>query len=252
MPSAITGNVNSEFFNGKYKEIWRSFIPEALTKAETEFLMQVASLAKESKVLDLMCGYGRNTIGLAEKGIQVTAVDNLADYINEIEQQAGEKSLPVLAVCTDVLNFDPGGQYDLVICMGNSLSFFNREESLLLFSKIAGVLPAGGKLVFSTWTIAEIAIKQFQERSWNYVGDLKFLYEGKFLFNPSRIEFESIFISPDGETETKKGIDYIYSVAEIDRMLSDSGMTIKEIWSIPGKKKFTVGEPRAYFVVEKL
>ena len=35
-------------------------------------------------------------------------------------------------------------------------------------------------------------------------------------------------------------------------MLSRSGLGVKEIWSIPGKKKFTLGEPRIYIVAEKI
>jgi hypothetical protein len=27
---------------------------------------------------------------------------------------------------------------------------------------------------------------------------------------------------------------------------------MKEIWSVPGKKKFTLGEPRIYIVAEKV
>jgi len=36
----------------------------------------------------------------------------------------------------------------------------------------------------------------------------------------------------------------------MEGMLNKSGFQIKEIYSIPGKKQFTVGEPRAYIVAE--
>ena len=35
-------------------------------------------------------------------------------------------------------------------------------------------------------------------------------------------------------------------------MLNKSGLVVKEIWSVPGKKKFTLGEPRVYIVAEKV
>jgi hypothetical protein len=35
-------------------------------------------------------------------------------------------------------------------------------------------------------------------------------------------------------------------------MLNKTGLQLKEIYSIPGKKRFTVGEPRAYIVAEKI
>ena len=100
--------------------------------------------------------------------------------------------------------------------------------------------------------IAEIAIKQFKEKSWEYIGDLKCLYDNKYLFSPSRIETESMFIASSGKTEIKKAIDYIYSLNETENMLKQSGFAIRDIWSIPGKKKFTLGEPRIYIVAEKI
>jgi len=96
------------------------------------------------------------------------------------------------------------------------------------------------------------SIKQFNENFWTTVGDLKCLYNSKYRFSPARIETESIFIASDGNTETKKAIDYIYSLNETEAMLSSSGLGVKETWSIPGKKKFTLGEPRIYIIAEKI
>ena len=252
MPSARDENINNNFFDGYYKDIWRALIPEALTKAEVDYLVQEAGLKPGSKVLDLMCGYGRHALSLARQGINVTAVDNLDDYINEIKEIAGKEDLPVKALHEDVMQFQAEDKYDLIICMGNSMSFFNREDSEKIFSGIRANLNENGKFIFNSWMISEIIIKQFKENFWTTVGDLKCLYNSKYLFSPARIETESIFIASDGNTETKKAIDYIYSLNETEAMLSKSGLGVKDIWSIPGKKKFTLGEPRIYIVAEKI
>ena len=251
MPSSRIENINNSFFDGYYKEIWRSIIPEALTRAEVDFLIEKAQLQPGSKVLDLMCGYGRHTLALARKGIEVTAVDNLPGYVNEVKEISEKENLPVKILKKDVMEFQPTGEYDLIICMGNSLSFFNKEDSQKLFSKISSHLKPGSKFIFNSWMIAEIAIKQFKEKSWSYMGDLKFLSDGKYLFSPSRIETETFFIDPDGNTEVKKAIDYIYSLNETETMLNKSGFILKETWSIPGKKKFILGDPRIYIIAEK-
>ncbi len=77
-------NINDTYFDGYYKDIWRSIIPEELTVKEVDFMQQYFNLDTGSKVLDLMCGYGRHAIALAKKGIPVTAVDILDEYIDEI------------------------------------------------------------------------------------------------------------------------------------------------------------------------
>jgi len=252
MRSIQAENINNSFFNGYYKEVWRALIPEGLTKAEVDYLVNEAGLKAGSKVLDLMCGYGRHSIPLARMGINVTAVDNLADYIDEIKEVATKENLPVTPLQEDVIQFRSEDEYDLIICMGNSMSFFNEEDSGKIFSGIQSILKGGGKFIFNSWMVTEIAIKQFKDNTWAIIGGVKCLYSSKFLFSPARIETESLFIDSDGNTETKKAVDYVYSLNETETMLNKSGLAISEIWSIPGKKKFTLNEPRVYVVAEKI
>jgi len=143
-------------------------------------------------------------------------------------------------------------EYDAVICMGNSLQFFNEEDVIRLLSNISEHLKAKGKLFINTWSIAEIAMNSFKEKSWSKIGELLFLTESKFLFHPTRIETNSIIITDTGEKEEKTGIDFIYSISELESIFNKTGFQLKEIYSIPGKKRFTVGEPRAYIVAEKI
>jgi SAM-dependent methyltransferase len=251
MQSSQAENINNSFFDSHYKEIWRELIPEELTIREIDFMLQQFNLRLGNKVLDIMCGYGRHAIGLAKKGIHVTAVDNLSDYISEIKKAAKEENLPITCIETDVINFAATDIYDLAICMGNSLNFFNEENTIKLIKTISKSMKSGGRFLIHTWSLAEIVTKNFKEKSWSYVGDFKFLTDSKYLFNPSRIEADYFFIASDGTTEKKNGIDYIFSINEIQAMLKKFDFEIKDIYSIPGKKKFTVGEPRAYIVAEK-
>lgn len=244
-------NINDSFFDGAYKEIWRTIIPDELTVKEVDFMLPYFKLEAGSKVLDLMCGYGRHALALGRKGIAVTAVDNLGDYIKEIQQTAATENLPVDAVQAPALEYKTGERFDLALCMGNSLQFFNATDATTLLVNVASQLKAGGHLLINSWSIAEIALKEPGKRSWSQIGEFKFLSDNKFHFHPTRIETDTIIISPDGTTEEKKGIDYIFSLNEMESILATAGFTLKEVYSIPGRKKFTIGEPRAYLVAEK-
>src|SRR6478609_7240411 len=140
-------NVNNSFFDGYYKDIWRQIFPEKTTKAEVDFIVEEAKLDSSSKVLDLMCGYGRHSLELARRKINVTAVDNLPDYINEIQEKTRSEKLSLQCICIDVLEMEIDQEYDAVICMGNSLQFFNEEDVIRLLSNISEHLKAKGKLV---------------------------------------------------------------------------------------------------------
>jgi len=244
-------NINDTFFEGYYKEIWRTSIPDILTEKEIEFIVSFFNLTVNSKVLDMMCGYGRHAIALAKKGINVTAIDNLQDYITEIIRISQTEHLPLRAVQANVIDYKTDDKFDLVICMGNSLNFFDKKDTLKLLTAFASFLKPEGQILINTWSLAETVIKNFKEKAWNKVGELKFLIESKFLFHPTRIETESIIIAPDCKTEIKTGIDYIYSINEMEDMLNEAGFVPKEIYSVPGKKLYSLGEPRAYIVAQK-
>jgi hypothetical protein len=138
--------------------------------------------------------------------------------------------------------------------MGNSFAFFDEEAALHLLKNLSASLPSGAKFIINTWTIGEIAIKYFQEKVWHNVeGGYKYLTENKYLFNPTRIEAESWIISPEGTClEVIKGVDYIFTISELQSLLSKGGFEIKDVFSTPRKRKFVFGDPKAYIVAEKL
>ncbi len=245
------GNINDHFFEGQYKEIWRTMIPGILTEREVDFMIPYFKLEAGQRVLDLMCGYGRHALALARKGIQVTAVDNLEAYTSEIKTTAAAEHLPVEVVQADILNYTPEGKYTLAICMGNSLNFFNHTDLQQILNQVSAALLPGGALLINSWSIAEIVFPKFKADSDGKVGESGMKTRQEIFFMPARIEAETEFTSPDGTTEIRKGIDYIYSINEMQEMLQSAGLALDKVYSIPGRKPFTLGEPRAYLVARK-
>jgi len=249
--SAITSNINNTFFEGIYKNVWKGLIPPGLTEAEVDFIMEAASIKKGDKVLDMMCGYGRHVLELARRGVGVTAVDNLKEYIQELRDKAAAEDLPVKAVLSGALEAELSETYDAAICMGNSFAFFDKEDSVFLLKKIASQLKSKGILIINSWMIAEIAIKHFREKDWHRVGEYKYLLDYKFLFHPSRIESEQTIIAEDGTIEVIKGVDYIFTLNELEEMFKKAGFATRDLYSTPRKKRFSLGDGRIYIVAEK-
>lgn len=244
-------NINDSFFDGHYKDIWRSIIPGELTQKEVDFIVSYFRLTEESKVLDIMCGYGRHAIALAQKGITVTAVDNLEIYTAEISQIAAQEGLKIKTVTANAATFSDSDKYDLAICMGNSLQFFKPATVQQILTAISKQLTSNGKFLINSWSIAEIVWSSFKQKGWSQIGDLKFLTDSQYYSQPARIETQSTIITPQGSIEEKTGVDYIYSINELEMMLNLAGMQLNEVYSIPGRKKFGPGEPRAYLIAEK-
>ena len=248
---ASSQNINNHFFEGLYKEVWRTIIPPALTEAECDFIQDVSNLNPSDRVLDMMCGYGRHTIELAKRNLHVTAIDNLPDYIEEINELSVQQSLDIRAISSDIMDvrLEPG--YKAAICMGNSFAFFNAEEALALLKKVSKSLAPQGVLIINSWMIAEIAIKFFKQHDWHYSGPYKCILENNYLFHPSRIETEQTIIAPNGQIENVKGVDYIFTLNELEQMFNEAGLCTAGLYSTPRKKKFTLGDGRIYIVAEK-
>jgi SAM-dependent methyltransferase len=244
-------NINDSFFEGRYKEVWRQTIPPGLTEAEADFIEETGVLSGGQIVLDIMCGYGRHSLELARRGYQVTAIDNAATYIEEIRLAAASGNLPIQTLAESVLTVDFGGPYDAAICMGNSFAFFSEGEADALLQKIAASLKEGGKLIINSWMIAEIAIRHFKEREWHTMSGHKYGIENRFLFHPTRIESLHTVIPVSGAVEEIKGVDYIFTIAELQRMLQKAGFMLEEVYSTPRKKKFVLGDGRAYIVATR-
>lgn len=251
MPSS-SPNINNTFFEGSYKHAWKEIIPPGLTEAEVDFVLEIAALKKGDKVLDMMCGYGRHTLELGRREMKVTAVDNLNAYIEEINAKANEQNLAVHAIEADILHTKLNGIYDAAICMGNSFAFFDKEDAVSILKNVSNHLKPGGILMINSWMIAEVALKHFKEKDWHYAGPYKCIVEYKYGFYPSRIESEQTIIAPDGSLEIVKGIDYIFTLDELEAMFNKAGFKTRDVYSTPRKKRFTVGDGRVYIVAEKL
>lgn len=242
---------NDLFFDSIYKDVWKGIIPEGLSEVEAGMIMDLAQLKKGDQLLDLMCGYGRHALLLGAEGINVTAVDNLKEYIEEIGEKATGAGLPVTAILSGALELKLERVYDAAICMGNSFAFFNREEATGLLKKVSQSLKPGGTILINTWMIAEIAIRHFREKEWYYVGDFKYLLDYRFRFSPNRIESEQTIISTDGEVSTLHGVDYIFSLDEMDAMFAEAGLVTEALYGTPRKRPFAMGDNRIYILARK-
>lgn len=250
--SAPAENINNRFFEGMYKDVWRMLMPEGLSRAECDFIVDVAQLQPGARVLDLMCGHGRHALELARRGMEVVAVDNLGDYVQEINKTADKENLPVAASTEDVQAYRPQATFHVVICMGNSFAFFDEEGSGKLLETMAASLGSGGKLVIGSWMIAEVALKHFKEKEWMQVGPYKYLLQYHFATNPARIESEHTVIREDGAMEIIEGVDYIFTIDQLRKMMGEKGLRLDQVYATPRKKPFTLGDAAAYLVASKI
>lgn len=115
----------------------------------------VGLLPKGGKVLDLGCGVGGNSIFLAEKGFNVTCVDNDKETILAIT----ENHPNINAICGNILDFNfPENNYDLILAL-NVLHFLNFEDIKKIVSKMLKSLKENGLIYLQVFSVNNPAKK---------------------------------------------------------------------------------------------
>ncbi len=250
----MNANPNHRYFDGIYQQLWQQIIPAALTEKEVGYLLERIELNVTTPVLDLMCGHGRHALALAEKGVPVTALDNQPNYIRLIEEAAQSGRLPITAVCAHALDWEPVAGHQLALCMGNSLNFFSPNELPVFLQKVSDSLNPGGYFWINSWSIAEIALRDpldGQTRS-TQIGEFTHTNTFHLRTEPLRIEIESRIEDGRGNVEEQPGIDFLYSIPELEEWLARAGLKLLAAESVPGKKAFDDGAPRVYLLSQKI
>lgn len=98
------------------------------------------------RALDLGAGEGRNTVWLATRGWDATAVDFSAAGMAKAERLAGDHGVTVTTVVANALTYDVGdAAWDLVLL--SYLQLPTHERLAVVRRAVAGVAPGGTLLV---------------------------------------------------------------------------------------------------------
>ena len=124
-------------------------------RAVVDFYEQI--LTKENvsprTAVDLACGTGSVALLLAEKGMQVTAVDMSEEMLCVASQKAQEQDLPVTFVCQPLQELRLPRGVDLAVCALDSLDYItDPADCQEAIRRIFHVLNPGGCFIFDVNT----------------------------------------------------------------------------------------------------
>ena len=119
------------------------------------------------RVLDLCCGPGRHTIPLAQKGIEVTAVDLSSFLLNRARENAGAAKVAPEFVQGDMRSFMRPNAFDAVLNLYTSFGYFEdrRDDERVLTNIFTSLRPGGT-------TVIDVIGKELQGRRGHQITDL--------------------------------------------------------------------------------
>jgi len=119
------------------KEFWNSkFSQEEFLygkKPNTFLASKIKLLKKESELLCLGEGEGRNAIFFAKRGFKVSAFDASDIGLAKLDKKAQEEKLDIKTVCLDLNEWKSDKSYDVIVA---SYLHMYKDERIKLFEKI--------------------------------------------------------------------------------------------------------------------
>jgi len=257
----VPSNWYEDFFHGVTLDLWRKAIPSEQTKAESEFLINNLACDAGAHLLDLPCGNGRLSFELAERGYRVTGIDISEEFIHEARSinrdqppatptsRDSDAVAPVEFVLGDMRRIEGEGIYDGAFCFGNSFAFLEYADMEKFLSGIARALKPNTRFIIETGMAAESVLRKFEEEATDEIGDITFTTRERYLAEESCIESEYIF-ERDGKTETRLAKEWIYTVAEIRRMLARAGFLVLELYGSLKCEAYKLGSEELFVIAQ--
>ena len=232
------------FFTGVAVEFWNRAIPAAVTLAEVDFLERTLAVPAGGCLLDFPCGSGRHSIELARRGYRVTGVDLSVEFLTQARALADDAGVGVELISGDMRSPQLAEEsFDGAFCFGNSLPYLDRAGLQHFFGALQRGIRRGGKLVIDTGCAAESILPTFQRQRWHRFGDIVVLSAATYAADESRLDIDYTFMQ-GGVMETRPASSYIFTVAELKKILADAGFVVIALHGGFAGERFELATPR--------
>ena len=200
---------------------------QSITAFELDLFTDLLGLSKEHLILDLACGQGRHSLGLARRGFQkIYGLDRSHYLINKAKQINTNEGLSVNFKEGDARKLPyPVDTFDAVMILGNSFGYFESlEDDVKILKEVLRVLKPFGKFLLDV-ADGNYLKDNFNPRSWEWLDNNHFVCRERSLANDGER-----LISREVITNTKKGVivdqfyaERLYNKEQLKEILGKSG-----------------------------
>ena len=220
-----------EFFeSGFYEKYWLWKYSPADDRRLADDCMRLLG-AERGKILDWCGGWGRVSLYFAQRGLKVTILDFIEEYLERAEKIFVNNGLDIVLVHADCRETPAWIQADYASSTFCSIGFYNDREQVDAFRSLYGALKYGGKF------IVDCMNREFLERSLRPIGEEK--REDGYRFRQNN-DFDKAggILHSSLEIRDRKGRieaahefhQRIYRPDELRALLESSGFRVDEIY----------------------
>lgn len=225
------------FYNRYFYDLGKVIYKNEYTYNTVKQILRFLEGQYEASILDLGCGYGRLTVPLAKKGLNIDGVDSATHLLNIAKQEASEAEITSNFYEQDIRYLELDKRYDLIISMGHSIGFYDTdEEDQLIFQRAAGHLTEDGYFILEIHN-RDAFIRKYrpEEKVELPMGDIFMqlertynMLQGKGGYRFSWEEHGEAFAAD---------LDFrVYAITEVVAMLKQAGLEVFKITGADGNE----------------
>lgn len=218
------------------RNFWLTFAPVlfgnerwTLAPDEAEQVIRLLSLKPGQRLLDACCGVGRHSVEFAARGLVVTGVDWMEEYLEAAGETAEAEGVTVELLREDMREFRREGFFDAAVSMFISVGYFeDLDDEARVFRNIRRSLKPGGRFLVDTIG-KEILRRQFTPRDW-------YREDGIFVLSTYRVEEDysrlwNRWVLYDGDGRHEYVFSHrVFGAGELSGMLKDAGFSSVKVY----------------------
>jgi len=212
-----------EFFD-HYADKYDDEVFTKATEQEVAFLIKELGLPKKSRILDVGCGTGRHTVGLAKAGYRMIGIDLSGEMLARARRRAEEAGVAIELVHSNAMSFEIDGTVDAAVCLCEGafcligLDEDPHEHDRTILRNINAALKPGGKFVLTALS----ALKMIRQYTPEDVA--------KGIFDPINIiETHPMDYETSEGTKTVTVREKGYFAFEMRTLMQETGFEIEHI-----------------------
>jgi SAM-dependent methyltransferase len=195
---------------------------------KVNYIEKHLAVPDNSLVLDLACGNGRHSVGMAKRGYRVVGIDLSLPMLAQAAELAQEEKQNINFIHGDMRDLSFDKTFDGIFCMGTSFGYFDDRTNFKVLKGVARSLKPGGSFLLEVANRDHVIMKM-PDLTWFEGNGSVCMEESSFDFVSSRIIVMRQLIM-DGGRQVQNDISIrLYSVHELKDMLTRAGFIVTEI-----------------------
>ena len=221
------GPWHEHFFGEAYLRTVRTATPKEVA-VECGFIERALRMPVGSRILDVGCGLGVQTVELASRGYHMVGLDISPTMVSRAYDEAEDRGLQIDFVRGDMREVTFENPFDGMLCWGTTFGYFSEEENEITIQKFHEAIRPHGTLLLEVVN-RDFMIGSQPNQVWFEVDSAVCMEETDFDYATSRLRVKRRVANHSGQQHDRLYSIRLYALHEICALLEQNGFRVDEI-----------------------